>query len=258
MAKKPFRFRAVHEKTRWRIASHETFKNATTSGNRSAKALFDHKNEVIKYNEHGEPLYVVIWNADDEAADGVIVKKSKVSGELDYSSPVPRLIIERWNEKSGNPDNVTLEAYFVANDTFAPKEPENQSVENPIDEQTYSSIKSRRGQAKFRQMLLSAFNDACCISKSEVTAVLEAAHIIPHTEETNYAITNGLLLRADIHTLYDLNLIGIDENGLVHISSSLKNTEYSQYRDLNISEEIPELMAANLRERFELFKTNNS
>jgi hypothetical protein len=129
-----------------------------------------------------------------------------------------------------------------------------ESRENLVDELTYQSIKSRRGQSEFRKALLAKHDGACCISKCGAMAVLEAAHIIPHTEETNYSLTNGLLLRADIHTLYDLNFIGIDASGKVHVSTSLKNTEYSQYHGVSIGTSVPKAMADNLAQRFELFE----
>ncbi|WP_258168499.1 HNH endonuclease signature motif containing protein [Paraburkholderia sp. BL21I4N1] len=47
---------------------------------------------------------------------------------------------------------------------------------------------------------------------------------------TNYAITNGILLRSDIHTLFDLHLIAVDSDCRVAISRSLEWTEYAQYR----------------------------
>jgi len=45
---------------------------------------------------------------------------------------------------------------------------------------------------------------------------------------TNH-ITNGILLRADLHTLFDLGLIGINQNYKVVISLSLNGTEYEKY-----------------------------
>jgi predicted restriction endonuclease len=38
-------------------------------------------------------------------------------------------------------------------------------------------------------------------------AILEACHIKPYSDLKDYSISNGLLLRSDIHTLFDLNLI---------------------------------------------------
>ena len=96
-----------------------------------------------------------------------------------------------------------------------------------------------------------AFGSKCCITGSSVKSVLEAAHIIPHSEETNYKVTNGVLLRGDIHTLFDLNLIGIDQGGVVHISEELDSSEYGIYSGELIAESIPQETKNNLKERFE-------
>ena len=81
--------------------------------------------------------------------------------------------------------------------------------------------------------------------------ILEAAHVIPHAEETNYAATNGLLLRSDIHTLYDLNLLRIDGDGKIHVDDSLAGSEYDQYQGSVISGEVNAVLAKNLEQRFE-------
>ncbi|MCA8258277.1 HNH endonuclease [Burkholderia sp. AU31624] len=92
------------------------------------------------------------------------------------------------------------------------------------------AIKTRRGQPEFRDRLLRAYGCTCAVSGSTVEPLLEAAHIVPHSLETNYATSNGLVLRADIHTLFDLHLIAVDAEGRVAVSRSLECTEYAQYR----------------------------
>lgn len=86
-----------------------------------------------------------------------------------------------------------------------------------------TSITRRQGQPQFRQQLLIAYNSRCAISGCDVEQVLEAAHIIPYRgAQTNHP-SNGLLLRADIHTLFDVNLIAIDpEEMTVLIAPSLR------------------------------------
>lgn len=79
-----------------------------------------------------------------------------------------------------------------------------------IDKKVYREIMSRRGQFAFRQKLLSKYNNKCAISGCETIEVLEAAHIIPHSESPSYDIGNGIILRADIHTLFDLYLLSIN------------------------------------------------
>lgn len=83
-------------------------------------------------------------------------------------------------------------------------------LSNVDDELILKEIKTRRGQPEFRQALLEAYGGRCCFSGCTATEVLEAAHIIAHAEITDYSINNGLLLRADLHTLFDLHLIGVD------------------------------------------------
>ena len=126
-----------------------------------------------------------------------------------------------------------------------------------VDEDTLRAIKSRRGQTTFRKSLLRAFNSSCCVTGSTVTTVLEAAHIISHSDETNYAVTNGILLRSDMHTLFDLNLIGIDQHGVTHISNELQKSEYCEYHGVVIASNLPKDMALNLKKRFIEYSENN-
>jgi hypothetical protein len=100
-----------------------------------------------------------------------------------------------------------------------------------VRERIKSNIVLRRGQPAFRKTLLQVYECKCAITKCNVTDVLEAAHIYPYKgEETNH-IGNGLLLRTDMHTLFDLGLIAIDpENFTVLLSRKLHETEYKRYK----------------------------
>ncbi|WRH68734.1 MAG: HNH endonuclease signature motif containing protein [Planktothrix sp. GU0601_MAG3] len=98
-------------------------------------------------------------------------------------------------------------------------------------------IAQRRGQPKFRKELLEAYNYRCAITGCNAEEALEAAHIIPYCETEDNAIYNGLLLRADIHTLFDLNLIAIApgdnypedvENLTIQVAPSLRQTSYGE------------------------------
>lgn len=90
-------------------------------------------------------------------------------------------------------------------------------------EKVLASIIRRQGQPKFRKTILQAYSGKCCITGCNVEAVLEAAHIIPYQGTDTNHVTNGLLLRADIHNLFDLYLISINpKTGTVEVHSSLK------------------------------------
>lgn len=86
-------------------------------------------------------------------------------------------------------------------------------------------IVARRGQSGFRQALLAAYDEACAVTGSRAVDVLEAAHILPYIGKHRNTVCNGLLLRSDIHTLFDLGHLWVDAS-LVRIAAHLKQTEY--------------------------------
>jgi putative restriction endonuclease len=96
-------------------------------------------------------------------------------------------------------------------------------------ERVLASIVRRRGQPAFRKRLLAAYQKRCAISGCRVEAVLDGAHVVPYKGQTTDHITNGLLLRTDLHTLFDFKPIAVDFDTMsVLVSPSLKNSEYSK------------------------------
>lgn len=90
-----------------------------------------------------------------------------------------------------------------------------------------ASIVRRRGQRKFRNALLDAYNRTCAITGCQLEAILEAAHIFGYKGDQTNVCSNGLLLRADIHTLFDLKMIAVNPDTMtVETSPALKGTEY--------------------------------
>jgi len=95
-------------------------------------------------------------------------------------------------------------------------------------ERTRRAIAVRQGQPRFRRELLKAYGNRCAISYCDVIETLEAAHILPYRGQHTHHVQNGLLLRADLHTLFDLGLLGIDtETWTVLIHPRLGTTHYS-------------------------------
>ncbi|MNZ49652.1 hypothetical protein D3C78_674270 [compost metagenome] len=87
--------------------------------------------------------------------------------------------------------------------------------------------RARRGQRRLRLKLLELYECKCAITGYAPTEVLEAAHIVSHAISGVNHSDNGLLLRADIHSLFDSNLLRINPETLeVVIDSSLKATPY--------------------------------
>lgn len=92
------------------------------------------------------------------------------------------------------------------------------------------AIKVRRGQATFRKELIKRYGPACMVTGCTILDLLEAAHIVPYRGAEFNDSQNGLLLRADIHTLFDLNLVWIEPETLrVRLDSSLLDSEYAAF-----------------------------
>jgi len=85
---------------------------------------------------------------------------------------------------------------------------------------------SRDGQQEFRANIIAAYG-RCAVTGCRVVDVLEAAHIIPYVNAASNLVVNGLCLRADIHKLYDRNLIWIEADCLVQVNASLTGSAYA-------------------------------
>ena len=93
------------------------------------------------------------------------------------------------------------------------------------------AVEERRGQQSFRNSLLKAYESRCSISCCSIVDVLESAHIYPYRGPDTNSVSNGILLRADLHTLFDCGLIAIDvETMRARISTCLKGSEYWSYQ----------------------------
>jgi hypothetical protein len=125
---------------------------------------------------------------------------------------------QRWQQQSlilGNP----------------PLEPDNKEVlvdlESLKDERERTNVErvSRKDQRNFRDSLLVAFQGKCAITSCDVERALDAAHIFPYRGKKTDCLWNGILLRLDIHRLFDSYLLTIDhDSGKVYLESSLINS----------------------------------
>ncbi len=85
----------------------------------------------------------------------------------------------------------------------------------------------RRGQQRFRDNLMRAYQCSCVVTGPGPGEVLEAVHIEPHAESGINKLGNGLLMRADIHVLFDAHLLGIDPRSMeIVVNGKLKDTLY--------------------------------
>ena len=83
-------------------------------------------------------------------------------------------------------------------------------------------IRNRLGQGGFRVMVTEAYGRRCAITGEKTLPVLQAAHIKPFVDAGPHAVPNGLLLRSDLHLLFDRGLITVTPDHVVHVSERIR------------------------------------
>jgi putative restriction endonuclease len=70
-------------------------------------------------------------------------------------------------------------------------------------------IRPRLGQGAFRVLVTDVYHRRCAITGERTLPALEAAHIRPYAEGGNHETRNGLLMRRDIHSLFDAGYVTV-------------------------------------------------
>jgi putative restriction endonuclease len=122
-------------------------------------------------------------------------------------------------------------------DSNQPNVSRNPSINSPStpeqSNQRYGAeftTRSRLGQGGFRAIVTQEYQKRCAITGEITLPVLEAAHIQSYAEQGPHDVTNGVLLRADLHKLFDKYYITITHDYRVEVSSRIRE-EYENGRD---------------------------
>jgi putative restriction endonuclease len=97
-------------------------------------------------------------------------------------------------------------------------------------------VKPRLGQGAFRVAVIEAYGRQCAISDGKVVLpALDAAHIVPYGEGGHHSKSNGILMRKDIHSVFDAGYITVDEKYRLCVSSKIKEVfnNGEEYRRLH-------------------------
>ena len=84
-------------------------------------------------------------------------------------------------------------------------------------------VPQRLGQQAFQAVVLDAYDRHCAITGDKIRPVLQAAHIRPLPQGGEHRLDNGLLLRSDVHTLYDRGYLGVDRQHRLLVSPRLRD-----------------------------------
>lgn len=108
------------------------------------------------------------------------------------------------------------------------------SVDLEEREARFALVQIRPDQAEFRRAVFTACGGSCVVSGCPVPEALEAAHLRGSSwRKGENSAGDGILLRRDLHALYDRNLLIIDALGVVQIDPSVTGT-YGQFQDIQI------------------------
>jgi putative restriction endonuclease len=112
-----------------------------------------------------------------------------------------------------------------------PTAPAQQSVVEGARYGAPTLVRPRLGQAGFRWMVGSAYERRCAITGERTVPALEAAHIRPYAAGGPHDVENGLLLRADLHRLFDRGYITIDPSDRRLVVSPRVRKEFENGHD---------------------------
>lgn len=105
--------------------------------------------------------------------------------------------------------------------------------------------KTERQQAMFRLALLAQYR-SCAITRESTPSALEAAHIVASRKGGAEILANGILLRADIHRLYDSGAFFIKSNGKIVVNP--KATLSGDYKKILMTAKLAPTIVTELRE----------
>lgn len=112
---------------------------------------------------------------------------------------------------------------------FDPNAPEDNRLK------VIASVHRRQGGPRFRRALITAYRSKCAMTQYDAVEALEAAHVVPYRGPQTNHVTNGLLLRADMHDLFDLGLVAVDASSMrLLLANELAGTKYEPYADAQL------------------------
>jgi HNH endonuclease len=84
-------------------------------------------------------------------------------------------------------------------------------------------VRPRLGQGAFRVSVTEAYHRACAVTHEHSLPALEAAHIQPFARRGPHEVRNGLLLRADLHRLFEQGYLTVTPNYTLDVSDRLRH-----------------------------------
>jgi putative restriction endonuclease len=169
------------------------------------------------------------------------------NGVASYRELLSRVRRYRKDDDSVDPVigcNVLAEPFFFARDQWIPVP--TSWAPNIVQGKTYDSMtsegaalwrevqqsvayhagvaesSSRLGQGAFRVLVIDAYQRRCAVTGEKTLPVLEAAHIRPYANQGPHQVSNGILLRSDLHKLFDVGYVTVTPELTLEVSPRLR------------------------------------
>lgn len=172
------------------------------------RPIADHEDPVIGCILLNEVRFVDSRRAVNTPTDfsrNIVTGKSYVVGERD-SNPVIDLFV-RELALSVDADSGTDAVQKISGPMFG--EPR--------------LVVPRLGQGGFKSLVREAYERRCAITGHKIVPTLQAAHIVPVSSNGEHRLDNGLLLRSDVHTMFDRGYVGVSPDFTLKVSPSLRS-----------------------------------
>lgn len=136
------------------------------------------------------------------------------------------ILIARWGRRKTQAVKNAENKYLSALEAALHEQKE--EIGEAEQERKTAVAKARPGQQRFRTEAMKRHGGRCIVTGTKIAEVLEAAHVIPHTGHPAFEVPeNSLVLRRDVHALFDSGLIALHpKSGQLLIAESLKTSGY--------------------------------
>ena len=222
-----FKLKSPHNK----IAGGGIFLDYKRFSIAQAWALFDKANGAVSMNALRQNMFGARWESKSSPHSqiGAVLLESTCFFEskdwIDIPSWKPNIVRGKTYRSSSNEEERHIwKRYLNLRRAYHPT----QSLQVPllVGEPTFGTAYLKRpriGQKMFRAQVLQAYENRCAVTSEHTPLVLQAAHIKPYSKGGLHSINNGLLLRSDLHTLFDNGYLTIrPEDHTLKVSGALE------------------------------------
>ena len=193
-------------------------------------------------------------NIDDAIPVGVFRQVPKKIGGITQYEVLGVAFVTLYDTDSG---------YFEMGSTPAQTEELTASYARPDVEEDLrrwreTQLAIREGQAEFRKELIAAYGGKCAVTGYDLELALDAAHVRRYNGRHTNFVQNGLLLRKDLHKLFDHGVFGIRPSDLrIVINERAKKSKYAELNGMRLANPVDKHLSPDLGLLEEHLKTWN-